>query len=194
MPAHAASGIEARSDVFVLSPGLVEGREGKNREGRLEENRANDFTERIPARISNTYCMTRGFTCGAFDLCHAGHMLMFKECKEYCDYLIVGLQTDPSLDRPEKNKPILSLEERRIMLEGIKYIDEVVTYEREEDLYNLLKENALKIDVRIVGADWKDKPFTGHDLPMKVIFNTRDHGYSTSDIRKRVCDVELGNK
>lgn len=138
--------------------------------------------------------MTRGFTCGTFDLCHAGHMLMFKECKEYCDYLIVGLQTDPSLDRPEKNKPILSLEERRIMLEGIKYIDEVVTYEREEDLYNLLKENALKIDVRIVGADWKDKPFTGHDLPMKVIFNTRDHGYSTSDIRKRVCDVELGNK
>lgn len=138
--------------------------------------------------------MTRGFTCGAFDLCHAGHVLMFKECKEYCDYLIVGLQTDPSLDRPDKNKPILSLEERRIMLEGIKYIDEVITYEREADLYNLLKENKLAIDVRIVGADWKGKPFTGHDLPMKVVFNTRDHGYSTSDIRKRVCRVELESK
>lgn len=119
---------------------------------------------------------------------------MFKECKEYCDYLIVGLQTDPSLDRPDKNKPILSLEERRIMLEGIKYIDEVITYEREADLYNLLKENKLAIDVRIVGADWKGKPFTGHDLPMKVVFNTRDHGYSTSDIRKRVCRVELESK
>ncbi len=119
---------------------------------------------------------------------------MFKECKEYCDYLIVGLQTDPSLDRPDKNKPILSLEERRIMLEGIRYIDEVVIYERESDLYALLKENKLAIDVRIIGADWKDKPFTGHDLPMQVIFNTRDHGYSTSDIRKRVCHAELENR
>lgn len=134
--------------------------------------------------------MKRGFTCGAFDLCHAGHMLVFQECKKVCDYLIVGLQTDPSLDRPEKNKPVMSLEERKVILESVKYVDEVVVYETEQDLYNLLKENPLGIDIRIIGADWKGKEYTGHDLPIPVHFNTRDHGFSTSELRRRVHEQE----
>jgi glycerol-3-phosphate cytidylyltransferase len=132
-----------------------------------------------------------GFTCGAFDLCHAGHMLMFAEAKEQCDHLIVGLHTDPALDRPDtKNKPIMSAEERRLILEGVRYIDEIVTYDTEADLYKLLEDNKLGIDVRILGVEYKDKPFTGRDLPMPVHFNTRDHGYSTTELRKRVYEAE----
>lgn len=135
--------------------------------------------------------MKKGFTCGAYDLCHAGHMMMFKECKEYCDYLIVGLQTDPSIDRPDtKNKPVMSLAERQIILEGIKYIDEIILYETEADLYKLLSENPHSIDVRIIGADWQGKEYAGHDLPMTVIFNSRNHGYSTSELRRRVHAAE----
>lgn len=130
--------------------------------------------------------MRKGFTCGAFDLCHAGHMLMFKECKTFCDYLIVGLQTDPTIDRPEKNKPIQSLEERRIQLEAVRYIDEIVIYSTEAELYELLKKNELGIDVRILGEDWKGKPFTGYDLPLETVFNSRTHSYSTSNLRDRV--------
>lgn len=135
--------------------------------------------------------MKKGFTCGAFDLCHAGHMMVFKECKEVCDWLIVGLQSDPSKDRPEKNKPVMSLEERKIILEGIKYIDEIVVYDMEADLYKILKENTLGIDVRIIGLDWKEKFYTGHDLPIPMHFNTRAHSFSTSQLRKRVYDQEL---
>jgi len=133
--------------------------------------------------------MKIGFTCGAFDLCHAGHVLMFKECKEHCDYLIVGLHTDPTIDRPEKNKPIQSLEERLIQLEAIKYIDKVVTYDTEKELYEILSKNPHSIDVRIIGADWKGKEFTGSDLAMPVIFNSRTHSYSTSELRKRIVDA-----
>lgn len=133
--------------------------------------------------------MKVGFTCGAFDLLHAGHALMLKECKQYCDFLIVGLQRDPSIDRPEKNRPVQSYEERNEMINSIKWVDYVVYYDTESDLYNLL--STLNIDVRILGADWQGKKFTGHDLDIKVVFNTRDHGYSTSDLRKRVYDAEL---
>ncbi len=134
--------------------------------------------------------MKIGFTCGAFDLCHAGHMLMFKECKEHCDYLIVGLHTDPTIDRPEKNKPVQDLEERRIQLEAVKYIDKIVMYDTENDLYELLKSNPYNIDVRIIGADWEGKPFTGHDLPLETVFNSRSHSYSSSDLRRRVAAAE----
>lgn len=134
--------------------------------------------------------MKIGFTCGAFDLCHAGHMLMFKECKEYCDFLIVGLHTDPTLDRPEKNKPVQKIEERLAQLEAVKYIDKVVLYDTEADLYDLLSKNDLGINVRIIGADWKGKPFTGHDLNLETVFNSRDHGYSSSDLRKRIYEAE----
>ena len=137
--------------------------------------------------------MKKGFTCGAFDLCHAGHMLMFKEAKEHCDYLVVGLQDDPSVTEAEyrgkkKNKPIMSLAERRIILEGIRYIDEIAVYRTEEDLYELLKK--IKPDVRIIGADWKGKEFTGHDLPMEVYYNSRDHGFSTTELRRRIREID----
>ena len=134
--------------------------------------------------------MKIGFTCGAFDLCHAGHMLMFKECKDHCDYLIVGLHTDPTIDRPEKNKPVQSLEERRIQLEAVRYIDKIVTYDTEKELYELLKNNPHNIDVRIIGADWEGKPFTGHDLPLETVFNSRSHSYSSSDLRRRIAEAE----
>ena len=138
--------------------------------------------------------MKKGFTAGAFDLCHAGHMLVFKECKKVCDYLIVGLQTDPSIDRPEKNKPVMSLEERKIILESVKYVDEIVVYETENDLYNVLKENKLGIDIRIVGADWKGKEFTGYDLPIPTYFNTREHSFSTTELRKRIYEQEKAKR
>ena len=129
-----------------------------------------------------------GFTCGSFDLLHTGHTLMLKECKNYCDYLIVGLQRDPSIDRPEKNKPIQEYEEREIMLSAIKYVDEIVHYDTEDDLIELLKK--LDIDVRIIGDDWKGKLYTGHDLNIPVVFNTRDHDYSTTNLRSRVYHAE----
>ena len=132
-----------------------------------------------------------GFTAGAFDLCHAGHMLMFKEAKTVCDYLIVALHSDPTIDRPgSKNKPIMSIEERRIILEGITYIDEIITYDTEADLLKILSENKIGIDIRILGAEYKDRQFTGRDLPLPVYFNSRDHGYSTTELRKRVYEAE----
>ena len=129
-----------------------------------------------------------GITFGSFDLCHYGHALMFEECKEYCDYLIVGVQSDPSIDRPEKNKPVQSQEERIGIVSSLKFVDEVVTYDTEADLIEVLKK--MQPDVRILGADHEGKPFTGHELPSKCIFNTRDHGYSTSELRKRVFEAE----
>jgi glycerol-3-phosphate cytidylyltransferase len=135
--------------------------------------------------------MKKGFTCGTFDLCHAGHMLMFKECKNFCDYLIVGLEIDPSVDRPNKNKPVQSLEERRVQLEGIRYIDKIIVYRDEKELYEILSKNEDGITVRIIGADWEGKPFTGHDIPLPVVFNSRSHSYSSSDLRKRIFESEF---
>ena len=134
----------------------------------------------------------RGFTCGAFDLLHAGHALMLKEAKESCDHLIVGVQGDPSIDRPEKNQPVQSYEERITMVNAIRWVDEVVLYNTEAELYKLLED--LKPDVRIVGADWKGKAFTGFNLPIKVVLNSRDHGYSSSSLRERVMHAELEKK
>lgn len=129
-----------------------------------------------------------GFTCGAFDITHAGHYLMFEENKKKCDYLIVGLQTDPSLDRKEKHKPVQSIKERLIQLKACKYIDKVIIYKTEKDLVKLLKK--LKPDVRFLGMDWKDKNFTGKELPIKVIFNTRNHNYSSSNLRDKIIKKE----
>jgi len=143
----------------------------------------------------------RGVTVGAFDLCHAGHILMFKECKDICEYLIVGLQDDPSIDLDYrvneksgqvKNKPVMSLEERKIILEGIKYIDEVFVYTTEADLHEKLKN--LNYDVRILGADWEGKKYTGWDLPHTPYFNTRDHGFSTTELRNRVYEQEKAKR
>mgnify|MGYP001162369062 CR=1 FL=1 len=132
-----------------------------------------------------------GFTCGAFDLLHAGHALMLEEARSKCDYLIVGVQSDPTLDRPEKNQPVQSYDERITMVRSIRYVDEVVLYDTENDLIDVLQK--LMPDVRIVGADWEGKEFTGSDLPIDVYFNSRDHGWSTSDLRRRVYNAEKSN-
>ena len=126
-----------------------------------------------------------GFTCSCFDLLHAGHILMLKDAKEQCDHLIVGLQTNPTLDRPEKNKPIQSYEERKIQLEAVKYVDEVIKYETENELYELLK--IMKPYVRILGSDYEDgRYFTGQELNLPIYFHKRDHDYSSSNIRKQI--------
>ena len=123
------------------------------------------------------------------DLLHAGHVLMLADCKSKCDHLIVGLHTNPQLDRPDKNKPIQSVIERYIQLQGCSYVDQIIPYETEADLIELLK--SVPIDVRFVGADWKDKPYTGHEIEkIKVMFNTRDHDYSSSGLRKRISDAQ----
>lgn len=133
--------------------------------------------------------MIVGFTCGSFDLLHAGHVLMLEEAKRHCDRLVVGLQADPTIDRPDKNKPIMSLEERAAVLRAIKWVDDVCIYSTERDLLSLL--TTLKPDVRIIGADWKGKQFTGFELPIRVIFNSRNHSYSSSSLRERVMSAEL---
>ena len=115
---------------------------------------------------------------------------MFMECREQCDHLVVGLQIDPSVDRPDKNKPVQSVEERMVQLSACRHIDTVLCYNDEKDLIRLLKE--VNPDVRFIGVDWKDKEYTGKDLPIKVIFNTRDHGYSSSSLRKRIVEAEKG--
>jgi glycerol-3-phosphate cytidylyltransferase len=135
-----------------------------------------------------------GITAGAFDLCHAGHMLVFKEAKQICDYLIIALQDDPSHTPADyrgkkKNRPIMSLEERRIILESVKYVDEIVVYNSEEELYDILVR--MQPDVRIIGADWKGKEYTGHDLPIEMYFNSRDHNFSTTALRERIYEAEL---
>ena len=130
-----------------------------------------------------------GFTCGSFDLLHAGHILMLEEAKKQCEHLIIGLQTDPSLDRPQKNKPVQTLEERMTVLRGVKWVDEIRTYSTEEELYEMI--SLMAPDVRILGADWKGKKYTGHDLNIKVYFNSRSHKWSTSELRKRVYEAEL---
>ena len=128
-----------------------------------------------------------GFTCSCFDLFHAGHIMMLKEAKANCDYLIVGLQTDPTIDRPEKNKPIQSVVERFIQLESCKYVDEVVVYATEKDLLDILY--TYPITIRIVGEEYQDKEFTGKDLEhIEIYYNKRKHSFSTTELRKRVID------
>lgn len=132
----------------------------------------------------------KGITAGAFDLLHAGHLLMLKECKEQCDFLIVLLHIDPTKDRPTKNKPIETLKERMLRLESCKYVDMVIPYMREAELYDILKDAHEKreVDVRFIGEDHKGQPFTGDDLPIKIVYNTRDHDYSSTNLRKRICN------
>ena len=133
--------------------------------------------------------MKVGFTCSVFDLLHSGHIAMLREAKEHCDYLIVGLQTDPTIDRPdEKNRPVQSLVERNLQLSAVKYVDEIVTYQTEQDLIDIL--NMYHIDIRILGEEYREKDFTGKETCRKrgidLYFNKRDHRFSTSDLRERV--------
>ena len=135
-----------------------------------------------------TGCIERkiGFTCSCFDLLHAGHILMLEDAKAQCDKLIVGLQTDPTIDRPEKNKPIQSFEERYIQLQAVKYIDEIFIYDTEEDLYKKIL--YFNPDVRILGSDHKGKSFTGDDLNISIYYHQRNHNYSSTNLRKKLLE------
>ncbi|MDB4331027.1 adenylyltransferase/cytidyltransferase family protein [bacterium] len=135
--------------------------------------------------------MKVGFTCSTFDLLHAGHIQMLREAKEQCDYLLVGLQMDPSVDRAEKNAPVQSIVERYTQLKAVKYVDEIIPYGTEQDLKDIL--TMYNIHVRVLGVEYKDKDFTGKEICLQrgvdFYFNKRDHRFSTSDLRKRVCEV-----
>ena len=135
--------------------------------------------------------MKVGITFSTFDLLHAGHIAMLREAKNQCDYLIVGLQSDPTIDRPDtKNSPIQTMFERYLQLKAVEYVDEVVPYQTERDLEDILE--TLPINIRILGEEYRDKDFTGKDICRKrgieLYFNKRDHRFSTSDLRKRVSE------
>lgn len=134
-----------------------------------------------------------GITFSTFDLFHAGHIAMLAEARNHCDYLIAGLQTDPTMDRPQtKNPPVQSIVERQIQLAACRYVDEVVVYSTEQDLRDLLL--ILPVDVRILGVEYSTKDFTGRreceQRGIEIVFNQRDHSFSSSSLRKRVAHAE----
>ena len=134
-----------------------------------------------------------GITFSTFDMLHAGHVAMLSEARNHCDYLIAGLQTDPTIDRPDtKNKPIQSIVERQIQLAACRYVDEVVVYQTEQDLVDLLL--ILPLNVRVLGVEYEGKQFTGdqacYDRGIQIVFNGRDHSFSSSSLRKRVVAAE----
>ena len=133
-----------------------------------------------------------GVVASCFDLFHAGHIMMLREAKTQCDFLIVALQTDPTIDRPTKNKPVQSIFERYVQLEACKYVDEIVVYATEKDLLDVLL--SYPIDVRIIGEEYFDQQFTGKDLPIEVYYNSRRHSFSTSELRQRVVDRERAKR
>ena len=132
--------------------------------------------------------MKVGITCSTFDLLHAGHVIMLEECKHHCDFLICALQVDPTNDRTNKNKPVQSLVERYLQLNAVKWVDQIIPYSTEAELEEIFK--ALHIDVRIIGEDYMGKEFTAKqickDRDIEIIYNQRQHEYSSSDLRKRV--------
>ena len=134
--------------------------------------------------------MIVGFTCSTFDLLHAGHVQMLREAKEHCDYLICGLQIDPSIDRAEKNSPIQTVVERYTQLKAISYVDEIIPYATEEDLKDILQ--MYHINIRVLGDEYREKDFTGKEIckrrDISLYFNKRDHRFSSSDLRKRVIE------
>ena len=131
-----------------------------------------------------------GFTCSTFDLLHAGHIAMLREAREHCDYLICGLQTDPSVDRPQKNSPVQTLVERYAQLNAVEYVDEIIPYQTEQDLQDIL--SMYHITVRVLGEEYREKDFTGKDICRKrgidLYFNKREHRFSTTDLRERVTN------
>ena len=140
--------------------------------------------------------MKVGITFSTFDLLHAGHIQMLREAKEKCDYLICGLQLDPSIDRPEKNSPVQTIVERYTQLNAVQYVDEIIPYAHEIDVEDIL--TMYHIDVRILGEEYRDKDFTGKDICKKrgiqLYFNKRDHRFSSSDLRRRVAERETQRK
>ena len=133
--------------------------------------------------------MKKGITFGTFDLFHAGHVLMLQEARTVCDYLIVCIQTDPSVDRAEKNKPIQSIVERQIQVAACKYVDEIIVYNTERDVLEILK--SVEWDVRIIGDEYRNRPFTGREETLdRCHFNRRPHQFSSSELRLRVVKGE----
>lgn len=137
-----------------------------------------------------------GITCSTFDLLHAGHIIMLEECKKHCDYLICALQVDPTIDRPEKNKPIQSLVERYIQLDAVKYVDKIIPYSTEEELDTIF--SSLDLDVRIIGEEYKEKEFTAKRICQKrgirIIYNKREHEFSTTNLRKKIYEKESSKR
>ena len=138
-----------------------------------------------------------GFSCSTFDLLHAGHILMLNEAKQQCDYLIVGLQTNPAIDRPDtKNKPVQSIVERYVQLNAVKFVDEIIVYETERDLEDLLM--FLPLNVRFIGEEYHGKDFTGKqicvDRNIDIIYNSRTHRFSSTELRQRTYQYELNKK
>ena len=137
--------------------------------------------------------MITGFTASTFDLLHAGHVAMLREAKDQCDYLICGLQVDPSIDRANKNSPVQTLVERYAQLNAIQYVDEIIPYQTEQDLEDIL--TMYNFDVRIIGSEYKDNKFTGRAIcasrGIEIYFNKRDHRFSTSDLRRRVNELQV---
>lgn len=136
---------------------------------------------------------TVGLTASTFDLLHAGHCSMLREAKEHCDYLICALQVDPSVDRAEKNAPVQTLVERWMQLQSVKYVDEIIPYQTEEDLKDILQ--MFDLDLRIIGQEYKSKKFTGRDIcsqrNIEIYYNKRDHRFSSTDLRDRIYGIEL---
>jgi glycerol-3-phosphate cytidylyltransferase len=136
-----------------------------------------------------------GITCSTFDFLHAGHVVMLEEAKRHCDYLIAALQVDPTIDRPEKNYPVQSIVERQIQLAAVKFVDEIVMYNTEKDLEDLFL--TLPINVRIIGEEYRDKTFTGRNIckqrDIQIVYNKRDHSFSTTDLRNRTVRSENEN-
>jgi glycerol-3-phosphate cytidylyltransferase len=128
----------------------------------------------------------KGITASTFDLLHAGHILMLKEAKSVCDYLIVALQVNPTIDRPTKNQPIQSFYERWVQLSAVKYVDEIIPYTTEYELDTILQN--YDIDIRILGDEYKGIDFTGSYLQMEYYFNKRTHGYSSTELRERISN------
>jgi glycerol-3-phosphate cytidylyltransferase len=126
----------------------------------------------------------KGLIAGCFDVIHPGYIKMFQDAKKVCRHLTIALHSDPTIDRPEKNKPVQTISERKFILQSIKYVDEIVTYDTEKDLYSLL--NLLELDVRILGTDYKNKSFTGDDLNIPIHFHERDHEWSSTDLKTRI--------
>lgn len=142
----------------------------------------------FPKRPAYQSDFTVGFTCGTFDLFHAGHVIMMEECKKHCSFLMVGIQVDPSKDRSFKNRPVQSIVERQIQVGACRYVDDIIVYETESDLEDLLK--TLDIDKRFVGAEYYNQEFTGRkiclDRNIEIVYNMRDHSFSSSSLRERV--------
>lgn len=137
--------------------------------------------------------MKVGITCSCFDLLHAGHVKMLQEAKESCDYLIVALQTDPTIDRPNKNRPIQSLVERYIQVQACKYVDEIVPYQTERELEEIF--SSFRIDIRIIGDDYRGKEFTAKDIcasrGIDIIYNKRDHNFSSTELKNRIKNARV---